>query len=241
MRGVALIGLIGGIAPESTTAYYRQLVAGHRSLHPESYPTILINSIDLTRMIGMVTTGDLAGLTTYLVDEVERLARAGATIGAFASNTPHLVFDAVRERAPIPMVSIVECAAAEAERRGYRRVGLLGTRFTMQAAFYPRVFGARGIEVVAPQPADLEYVNHVYFNELVNVEFRPETRQGLLDVVVRLHADEKVEAAILGGTELPLVLTPDLPSPVPLLDTTELHVAELLARAESADMTGART
>lgn len=229
---MAIIGLVGGIAPASTAAYYRLLIDQHRAAHPESYPRILINSIDLTGMLAIIAKRDTAGLTEFLVGEVQRLVDAGATVAAFASNTPHLVFDAVRDRIAIPMVSIVETAAAEAARLGHRRVGLLGTRSTMEATFYRDVFAKRGIAVVPPPPADLDYVHHVYFNELVNTTFRPETREGLLQVIARLQAEESIDAAILGGTELSLILTPEIVTPVPLLDTTRIHVTALLAEAE---------
>ncbi len=226
--GSPLIGLVGGIAPASTVAYYQLLIEQHRARHPDHYPRILINSIDLDEMLPMIGP-DLTLLTEFLVREVRRLVDAGATVAAFASNTPHLVFDAVRDRIPIPMVSIVEAAAAEAERLGHRRLGLLGTRSTMQATFYPDVFARRGMAVVPPPPADLEYVHHVYFHELVNTTFKPETREGLLQVVERLRISERIDAAILGGTELSLILTPEVVAPVPLLDTARIHVAALLA------------
>ena len=239
--GAPLIGLVGGIAPASTVAYYQLLIDQHRALHPESYPRLLINSIDLSEMLPMVGP-DLTALTEFLVVEVQRLVNGGATVAAFASNTPHLVFDAVCERIAIPMVSIVEAAAAEAERLGYRRLGLLGTRSTMQASFYRDVFARRGMTVVPPPAADLEYVHHVYFHELVNTTFKPETREGLLQVIERLRRSEQIDAAILGGTELSLILTPEVVAPVPLLDTARIHVAALrieAGRPRSAEPTPA--
>ncbi|MBI1876322.1 MAG: aspartate/glutamate racemase family protein, partial [Acidobacteria bacterium] len=108
-------GLAGGIAPESTIDYYRSLIAEYRArVRDDSYPLILINSIDLTRMLGLVVSGDLRALADHLTAQVMTLARAGADFAAFASNTPHIVFDDVRRRSPLPMISIVEatCDAA---------------------------------------------------------------------------------------------------------------------------------
>ncbi|MBI1796393.1 MAG: amino acid racemase [Candidatus Eisenbacteria bacterium] len=229
-----MIGLVGGIAPETTVGYYRMLIEGFRAKHPDRYPAIVITSVDLTQMLAIVERGDRAGLADLLVAEVGRLAAAGATVAGFAANTPHMVFDAVAARVAIPLVSIVTSAAEEAARRGLTRVGLLGTRFTMEASFYRDVFAARGIAVVAPPRADRDFVHRVYFDELVLEVIRPETRDGLLAVITRLVAAERIEAVILGGTELSLILTPEVPSPVPLIDTTRLHVAALLARDEAA-------
>src|SRR4051812_48898100 len=108
------IGLIGGIAPESTVEYYRALIAVHRQRTDGAYPSILINSIDLVKLLAHAGANEREELAAYVLAELERLALAGATLGLLASNTPHLVFDEVRARSPIPLVSIVEAAAAKA-------------------------------------------------------------------------------------------------------------------------------
>jgi len=227
---MTLLGMVGGIAPESTIAYYRLLVAGYRARVPDAYPRILINSIDLARLLALAGAGDLPALTEFLGAEVERLARAGAGLAFFASNTPHLVFDAVQRRSPIPLVSIVEATADRAKELGLSRVGLLGTRVTMEARFYPDVLATRGIAVHAPDGADREYAHRVYSTELVNGTFLPESRAGMLAVIERLKTGSGVEAVILGGTELPLLLDANTQSPVPLLDTAVIHVEEILRR-----------
>jgi aspartate racemase len=228
---MTVIGLVGGIAPESTIAYYRQLVAGHRAVHPDSYPRILINSIDMSRMLALLGQEDKNEAVSWLNNEVRRLGAAGATFAAFASNTPHLVFTAVRARSSLPLVSIVEATADEVVAGGYQRVGLLGTRFTMEGGFYQELLRERGIETFVPEADDRAYVHGVYFEELVNAIFRDETRAGLIDVIRRMQQAHAIDALILGGTELPLILTVDSGVPVPLLDTTRIHVAALLRRA----------
>lgn len=227
---MTIIGLIGGIAPESTIAYYRQLIAGHRTWHADSYPQILLNSIEMTRMLALLGQEDKREAIEFLSDEVKRVAAAGATFAAFASNTPHLVFPAVRARSSIPLISIVECTADAIKSRRLKRVGLLGTRFTMDGGFYQTLLAERKIETIVPSAADRDYVHGVYFEELVKGVFREESRTGLLDVIRRLHQEHAVQAVILGGTELPLLLTDDTGSPVPLLDTTRIHVDALLRR-----------
>jgi aspartate racemase len=132
------LGVIGGIAPGSTIDYYRLLIDRYRELRPDGgYPSLVVNSIDLQLFLNLVGSGDRPKLTAYLVEEVHRLARAGAGLALFASNTPHLVFDEVQRLSPIPLVSIVESASAAAAAQGLRRVGLLGTRFTMEGGFLP--------------------------------------------------------------------------------------------------------
>jgi aspartate racemase len=120
------VGIVGGIAPESTIEYYRQIIASYRSSRPgEDYPSIIINSIDLKKMLGLVAANELATLTDYLIEALEKLVRAGCGFAAFASNTPHIVFDDLRARSPLPLISIVETACAEAERLGVKRLGFI--------------------------------------------------------------------------------------------------------------------
>jgi aspartate racemase len=138
------------------------------------------------------------------------------------------VFDELRARASIPMVSIVEAACESAHERGLRRVGLFGTKFTMNGEFYPRVFSSRGIEVVAPDPEERAYVHEKYVNELIPGIFLTETRERLLEIAARMRERDHVEAIVLGGTELPLILK-DAPSSGPaLLDTTKIHVEKIV-------------
>lgn len=225
-----ILGIIGGIGPASTIDYYRLLQAAWRDRRPDgSYPPLLINSIDLGRLIGLVGAGRLDELAGWLVAEVERLARAGADLALLASNTPHLVLDRIAARSPIPLVSIVEAAAEAVAAAGFTRVGLLGTRSTMEGAFYPAAFAARGLAVLAPDADDRAWVHEKYLGELVPGDFRPETREGLLRVIGRLR-EAGADAILLAGTELPLILR-DVASPVPLIDTAAVHVRRAAALA----------
>ena len=227
------LGIVGGIAPESTIDYYRSLVASYREQRRDnSYPSILINSIDVNRVLGLVAGGRLDELTGYLREAIDRLARGGADFGLLASNTPHVVFDELSRISPIPLLSIVEAASEATAELGLTTVGILGTRFTMEGRFYPEVFARRGIAVRPPPPADLTYVHEKYVTELVDGNFRPETRAGVLQVIARLKS-EGAEGVLLAGTELPLLLRGAPGSGVALLDTTRIHVrravVELLA------------
>jgi len=225
-----LIGIIGGIGPESTIDYYRLFVSIYRERRPEGgYPPLLINSIDLARALKLVSSNDLAGLASYLLEEIHRLARAGATHGLLSSNTPHIVFDEIEAASPIPLISIVETACRAAAERKLKRVGLFGTRFTMQGGFYQKVFAREGIEVAIPESSDQKFIHDTYLNELVNGIVRPETRQRYIAIARRMKAEQGIEALILGGTELPLLLRGAIDIGVMLLDTAHLHVERAVA------------
>ncbi|MBN2385818.1 MAG: amino acid racemase [Anaerolineales bacterium] len=223
------VGMIGGIAPESTVQFYRLLIAAYRERQQDgSYPLILINSIDMKAMLDLVGTNNLIGLTTYLASETEKLARAGADFALFASNTPHIVFDDVQRQTSINLLSIVKATCDSARGLGLKRVGLLGTRFTMQGQFYADVFSQQGIRVVVPNPEEQEYVHNKYMSELVAGIFLPETRDKVLAIANRLQEQDKIDGLVFGGTELPLLFRDLEESAIPFLDTTKIHVEAAL-------------
>jgi aspartate racemase len=224
-------GIIGGIGPESTVEYYRLTVALYRERSRDgSYPRIVINSIDLRKMLDLIGTNRLPEVTDYLLGEVRKVARAGADFGVLAANTPHIVFEPLLARSPIPLISIVEATCQAAKALRLERVGLFGTRFTMQAPFYPAVLTPAGIRVVVPSLEEQAWIHEKYMSELVNGIILPETRDGLLAIVGRLKAQEDIDGLILGGTELPLILREPNPPGIPFLDTTRLHVEQVVTR-----------
>ena len=230
------LGIVGGIGPESTIEYYRFILDGCRARVPDppsheatarqagSAPHIIIDSVDVNRGIAMLDANDLAGLTNYISASVDRLARAGAEVALMAANTPHLVFDEVQARSPIPLLSIVQAACDHARELGLRRLGLLGTGFTMRARFYPDTFARAGLELIAPREDEQAIIHEKYISELLKNQFRPETRATLLGIIERMRNDEQIEAFLLAGTELPLLLRGAEPEGVAFLDTTLIHV-----------------
>src|SRR5213080_4180227 len=127
------LGIIGGVGPESTIEYYRNIIALYREKQRDgSYPEFIINSVDLKKGLDFMAANDLAGMAEYLLEEIPKLARAGADFGLIAANTPHVVFDDVAPKSPIPLISIVEATCAAAKTRKLKRLALFGTRYTMQ-------------------------------------------------------------------------------------------------------------
>jgi aspartate racemase len=224
------LGMIGGVGPESTHEYYRGIIALYRERKRDGhYPQFIINSVDLQKGLDFMAVNNLAGMADFLVEEIAKLARAGADFGLIAANTPHIVFDEVAARSSIPLISIVEATCAAAKARKMKRVALIGTRYTMQANFYPRVFRREGIDLIAPGAKDQDYIHDKYLSELVPGVFLPETRAGLLKIVDRLKETQQVEGVILGGTELPLILKEETHNGVAMLNTTKIHVDAAVA------------
>src|SRR5438270_8225932 len=134
-----ILGMIGGLGPESTLEYYRSIIALYRERKPDgSYPQFIINSVDLKKGLDFMAVNDLAGMADYLLEQIGKLARAGAEFGLIAANTPHIVFDDVASKSPIPLISIVEATCAAAKAQNFKKLALFGTKFTMQADFYPK-------------------------------------------------------------------------------------------------------
>ena len=225
------IGVVGGIGPESTIDYYRAMIAAYREARPDgSYPPIVVNSIDASVMLGALMRGELAQVADLMVIELERLARAGAGVALIAANSPHVVFGDVQRRSPLPLVSIVTATAFEAMRLGKKTLGLFGTRYTMQGRFYHEVFALSGMTIAVPDEAQQAYIHDKYMNELVKGILVPETRERLLAIVAEMKARDGIDAVILGGTELPLLLRTPTVAGLPVLDTTELHVNAIVER-----------
>ncbi len=225
------VGIIGGIGPESTIEYYRLVIASYREeIQDGSYPSIIINSIDLKKMLTLIEANKFTKVIEYLIDEMQRLARAGADFGLLAANTPHVVFDELRRQSPLPLLSIVEATYEAAKDLGLKKLGLFGTRFTMQGRFYPEAFSREGIQLVVPAEDEQDYIHDKYMNELIKGMVLPETREHLLTIVDRMKERDGIGGLILGGTELPLILRDDMSRGIPFLDTTQIHVKAIVAQ-----------
>ena len=219
------LGIIGGLGPESTLDYYQRIIALYRERTGDRhYPELVIVSVDLRKGLDFMEANDLSGMADYLVDGIGKLARAGAQFGIISANTPHIIFDEVPAKSPIPLISIVEATRAAAKRQNLKRLALFGTRYTMQAAFYPKVFEREGIDLLVPDSHDQHYIHDKYMNELIPGKFLPETRAGLLAIVDRMKTSSHIDGVILAGTELPLILRDPIYNGIPFLDTTKVHV-----------------
>jgi aspartate racemase len=223
------VGIVGGLGPESTIDYYRRILEAWERADPSTAPAVVIDSLDVRLALRLVEA-DRPALAEYLLASLRRLAAAGADFAAMTANTPHIVFDELAAQSPVPLVSIVEVCAREAQRRGLRRLALLGTRFTMEAPFYPEVCARHGIEVVLPDAAERSWIHERYVGELLRGDFRDGTRERLVSIVGRLRDEAGIDGVILGGTELPLLLRSEVVADLPALDTTALHVAAIVER-----------
>ncbi|HET9839961.1 MAG TPA: amino acid racemase, partial [Candidatus Angelobacter sp.] len=207
----------------------RAILARYRELRPnQGNPRIVINSLDVNKGIAMLDAGRLDDLANYLAAGLRSLERAGADFAFMAANTPHLVFDELQGRSKIPLLSIVRAATEHASSLGVKKLGLFGTGFTMRADFYSEGFGRAGIAMVRPKQAEQEFIHSKYIGELLNNQFLPETRTEIMRIARRMHEEDAVEALVLAGTELPLLLRDGGNQDLPFLDTTLIHVEAIV-------------
>jgi aspartate racemase len=229
---VKTLGIVAFTGAESTIEYYRHTLAQFSTQDPHgACPPFLMNCIDVNRVVQLTSGGNLAELAQWLAQAVNQLAAGGAQVAILASNTPHVVFDDVQRLVSIPLVSIVEETAAAAARMQVKRLGLFGTRWTMQGQFYAGVLGRHGVERVLPREDELAYVHEKYTKELLANRFLPETRAGLVAIARRMKKDDGIEALALGGTELSLILEQRHIPELPLLDTMQIQVAAAVRAA----------
>ncbi len=222
------IGIIGGIGPESTVDYYKLIIAPFHKRPDLGYPEIIIYSANLSSLMKILEANDLERLADWLLDKVLALQRAGAEFAVIGSNTPHVVFERVSPRSPIPMLSIVEETRKNAQKRGLKKLGLLGTRFTMESDFFKKSFEENNMTVVVPEKEDRDLIHHRLFSEIELGIIKDSTREELLSIVKKLINMHSIDGLVLGCTELPLILDKE-EFGIPFLNTTAIHAESIVS------------
>lgn len=221
------IGILGGLSPESTVTYYQHIVRRYQELFGDhSYPEIIIYSVSFQRFINWMAQDKWNTITEELINAIRSLGAAGADFVVIATNTMHIVFDKVREKSPIPLISIIEATAEAIKEEGMDTVGLLGTRFTMEKEFYRRELASHGIETLVPDKADRDYINKVVFEELSRGLINSESRNKFLRIIGDLIG-RGARGIVLGCTEIPLLVNAQHTS-VKLFDTAAIHADKAL-------------
>jgi len=222
------IGIIGGLGPESTVDYYKEIIAAFNARYDEmAYPEIIIYSVNIDEFMKFVETENWSGLSEWLLEKISSIHRAGAQFAVIASNTPHIVFDEIKSKSPIPLLSIVEETCNKAQEMDLKNVGLMGTKLTMEADFYKKPFISKGMSVVVPSEEEQQFIHHKLFSEIELGIFKDPTREKLLAIAKRMVDEEGVDALILGCTELPLILTQSEYG-IPFLNTTAIHCESII-------------
>ena len=232
-RAVRTIGIVA-CSTEGAALCYRSICLEALAVMGEhAHPPIALHGFPMSDYMGPIRRGDWAAVGELMLESARRVASAGAAFAICPDNTIHQAFDFVAPRSPIPWLHIAEVVAAEAGRRGFRKLGVLGTKYLMEGPVYPKVLEARGIGWRIPEEADREAINRAIFGELVNAVFTDATR-ALFHRIIGDLKSEGCDAAALVCTEIPLIVRPE-EAALPALDSTRLLAKAALARALGTD------
>ncbi len=220
------IGIIGGLGPESTIDYYKGIINAFRQ-RDLAAPEIIIYSADVSRLLELAEAREWNKLVEWLVEMVNALHNAGAEFAVIGSNTPHIVFDKVKSMSPIPMISIVDETCKRASNMKLKKLGLMGTKFTMESDFFQKAFHDAGISIIVPMKDEQQFIHNKIISEIALGIIKNSTRQELLSVVKRMIDEDSIDGLILGCTELPLILEKDEYG-IPFLKTTAIHIDSIV-------------
>ena len=227
------IGLVGGTGPESTLMYYKELNSRIDSITGgKEMPDILIDSVNFRRAWDYVTASDYEALADYLSEKVNNLKHGGAEVISLTAATMHIVYNEIIEKTGVSLVSIPQAVRDEIISKGYRKVGLLGTIFTMEQDYLKTDIDNAGVEVIIPEKDDRELVAKRIYEELEQGIVKESTLAEFVEIINKMKKKDGIEAIILGCTELPLLLNSDN-TPVPCLDSVDIHIRKLIDIAMS--------
>jgi aspartate racemase len=226
------IGIVACSAEGAALCYRTICLEALPLMGEHNHPQITMNSVPMAEHMRHIMRGDWEGVAELLLASAERVAAAGAAFAICPDNTCHQTFEYLLPKSPIPWLHIAEVVTDEASRRGFRRLGVLGTKYLMESPVYPDAAAKRGVACEIPEAGDRERINTVIFKQLVNGIFTEESRLYFNEVMGRLR-ERGCDAAVLGCTEIPLIVRPE-DAPLPTLDSTRLLAKAALRRALSA-------
>jgi aspartate racemase len=223
------IGIVGCSAEGAALCYRTICVEGAQLLGSHAHPEVTLHTPSFAEYVKCLDCGDWQGVAELMLASAEKLAKCGAEFLICPDNTIHQALPYVLPRSPLPWLHIAEVVGAEAAGRGFRRLGLTGTRWLVESEVYPEKLAARGLEYVRPNAAEREEINRIIMDELVCGLFRPEAVAAFQRIMGRMK-EEGCDAVVLGCTEIPLLMN-DANSPLPTLDSTRLLARAALRRA----------
>ncbi len=227
------IGIVACSAEGAALCYRTLCMEAPAIMGRHAHPEISMHTHPLSLYMEHIERDDWTGVAGLMLSSARKLKQCGADFLIYPDNTIHRAFDLVAKKSPLPWLHIMEEVANEAERRGLRRLGILGTKYTMEGPVYPEVLKRRGMEYRVPSPLDRGQINRIIFDELVNGVFTAESFEVFRSVIERLKA-EGCDGVVLGCTEIPLLVQADR-SPLPALDSTRILARAALARAIAVD------
>ncbi len=225
------IGLVGGIGPASTVEYYLGIIKKCRiEQRGNIYPEIVIDSVNMLQHDKALAENDYDKLAQYLLRSLSNLKAAGAELAAITANTEHIVWNMVHSKFPLPVISIVEATIREIKRKGFKKVLVFGTMFTLKSRLYENALNNQEITAIIPSGNDISTIDSLIYPNMENGIIIPADKQKLVKMAEKYISEKDADSILLGCTELPLAITYCDVS-VPILNTTEIHINEIYRRA----------
>lgn len=222
------IGLIGGVTWTSTIDYYRMINQMSNACREGHHTAeIILYSVNFDEILIRMQQGQWTEITTLFIQKTEALKRAGADFFAIGSNTLSKVGHQVSKAAGLPIVGMVESVAKAVLKKGFKKVGFMGTTFAMNDPFYREGLQQFGIEALIPGKEEKEFINRVIMGELAYDVLNPESRKEILKIMNRMYHEQAVEGVVLGCTEIPMLIKQQHTN-IPVFDTTEIHAAAIV-------------
>jgi len=222
------IGIIGGLGPESTIDYYKGIYHAFKESYEETgFPEIVIESLNLKEFTSFAERNEWDKIANFITEACNRLYDSGAQFGAIASNTPHKVFDKIQSKTKLPLISIVEATFEYSKGKNFRRLGLLGTKFTMESQFYQNVFEKANIRLYVPTREEQDYIQEKLLTEIEFSIIKEKTKKKFVNIVKRIKSECEIEGLILGCTELPLIIE-ERDIGIEYINTTQIHINSIV-------------
>jgi len=229
------VGIVGGLGPASTIDYYRDIIEIYRRTHgDDQYPEIVIDSVNMGELVRGIEAGDFDLVAHILLRSISNLEKAGASFAAIASNSPHIVWNLIKDKAPIPLVSIIDAACDHIVNHQYKKVLIFATKFTMKNGLYSAALSDRGIDWILPNEEDIETLGDIIYPNLENGIVIEEDKRRMVGIAEKYIKQYEADSLLLGCTEIPLMIKSHDVS-VPVINTTEIHIekiSEILMRPQ---------
>ncbi len=223
------VGIVGGVGPASTIDYYREIIERYRKEKgDDNYPEIVIDSINMGELVRGIESQNFNDVARQLLNSIANLEKAGAGFAAIASNSPHIVWDLIKDRAPIPLISIVEATCDHIIRQNYNKVLIFATKFTMKNGLYSNALSNRNIDWVLPNEEDIEILGNIIYPNLENGIVIEKDKQKMVGIAEKYIKQHGADSILLGCTEIPLMIKPGDVS-IPVINTTEIHIEKICA------------
>lgn len=221
------VGIVGGLGPASTIDYYREIIDNYRKVNgDDNYPEMVIDSINMGELVKNIETQAYEKVADQLLKSITNLKNAGADFAAIASNSPHIVWDMIEDRTPLPLISIIDAACDHIISRNYKKVLIFATKFTMRNGLYSKALSARNLGWVLPNEEDIETLGNIIYPNLENGIVIEEDKHKMIVIAEKYIEKYGADSVLLGCTEIPLMIKSGDVS-VPVINTTRIHIQKI--------------